>query len=195
MDHHTIQVYDREAEKTANFHRKLIPSALYSLITDFFPAQGKVLDVGCGSGRDTNWLHQQGYNVIGVDASKGMLQQARKHYNHNVFIQDALPDLKKLREAKFDGILCSAVLMHLPDVSIIPALKTMLHLLVTGGIFICSFRHSFSEGSREKGKLYTPIVLEVLNNHLRQSGTEILRTETIFEAKRGVQWFTLIAKK
>jgi SAM-dependent methyltransferase len=39
--------------------------------------RGKVLDVGCGVGVDANFLQSKGFEVIGIDLSKGMLAYKR----------------------------------------------------------------------------------------------------------------------
>ena len=38
----------------------------------------RLLDVGCGSGRDMAWMEAQGFRTVGIDLSSGMLAQARK---------------------------------------------------------------------------------------------------------------------
>jgi len=65
--------------------------------------------VGFGIGRDKNWLNQQGYPAMGIDASEGMLNQAKQFYPEVKFIEDTLPDLKMLNEQCFKNILCSAI--------------------------------------------------------------------------------------
>lgn len=53
--------------------RALLAAALAGL-----PARARVLEVGCGTGRFSRWLAQQGYRVIGVDRSAPMLAVARR---------------------------------------------------------------------------------------------------------------------
>jgi SAM-dependent methyltransferase len=56
-----------------------LPQRLYDLIGEYFEKAGSTLDVGCGIGRDTNWLIEQGYGyafeiwVVGIDKKAGGL--------------------------------------------------------------------------------------------------------------------------
>lgn len=129
MDKQTINTYNLEAERIAQLHSNLTPSRIYALITKYFTKTAQTLDVGCGIGRDTQWLNQQGYLALGVDASEGMLKQAQHLYPQVRFINDSLPDLNSLNGQTFQNILCSAVLMHLHKASID---NDCLRLLVSG---------------------------------------------------------------
>ena len=113
MDIQTITAYNQDADKIAALHSTLIPHKLYQQINQHFIKQGQTADIGCGIGRDSFYLQQQGYMVTGVDASVAMLTQARELYPSLNLHQDYLPDLTILSENSFDNILCSAVLMHL----------------------------------------------------------------------------------
>jgi len=99
----------------------------------------KVLDVGCGSGRDLKRLQDLGHEVCGVDACKEFLKLA--HENHQIeenrLLEASLPDLDVDFTGKFDGVLCSAVLMHLPP-------DDFPKLWIECWIFSTQWGHSFS---------------------------------------------------
>ena len=92
MDKETIDIYNREAVSIAQLHSTLIPHRIYELINQYFIKGEKTADIGCGIGRDTHWLTQQGFPSIGIDASKNMLQQAKSLYPSDNFFQDELPE-------------------------------------------------------------------------------------------------------
>ena len=104
MDKQTIDLYNLDAERIAQLHSSLKPSRLYTLITKYFTKATQTLDVGCGIGRDTQWLNQQGFSTLGVDASDGMLAQAQRLYPDLHFIKDNLPDLTNLNGQTFQNI-------------------------------------------------------------------------------------------
>ena len=84
-------IYTTKKLKTiAKLHSTLIPERIYELISNYFIPNGISADIGCGIGRDTNWLDQQGYSVVGLDASKGMLEQAQNNFPVLHFVQDTL---------------------------------------------------------------------------------------------------------
>ena len=63
----------------------------------------KVLDAGCGPGRDVEYLMSEGYEVTGIDLSEGMIEEAKKNVPNGNFV---LMDFRKMKfKAKsFDGI-------------------------------------------------------------------------------------------
>ena len=81
MDKSTLEKYNTDAESIAADHRLKNPERLYLLIKSFFTKSGKTADIGCGSGRDTDWLNRNGYPADGYDTSTKMLDEARKHYS------------------------------------------------------------------------------------------------------------------
>lgn len=195
MDYQTISVYDSSAEQIAALHKTLVPTRIYQLVNQFFIKGGICADVGCGIGRDSAWLSEQGYSVIGIDASEGMLQQARECYPNIYFIHDSLPLLDKQTDFSFVNVLCSAVIMHLADHQIACAVANLVRITEVGGVIIISFRGTSSKDRRENGKLYSAIELNKLASLFVQSGTTLLHYETDNQADREVEWTNIIFRK
>ena len=93
MDSTTINSYNHENETIAKLHASLTPHRIYELIDLYFIKNAPTADIGCGIGRDTHWLNNQGFSVIGIDASDGMLKQARQLFPQLLFKHDYLPQL------------------------------------------------------------------------------------------------------
>ena len=76
----------------------------------------KILDIGCGSGRDMAELIKNCFDAYGVDASPEMVQYAQEKYPElkGRIEKGVLPNLEKPFSGEFNGIFCCAVLMHLP---------------------------------------------------------------------------------
>jgi len=195
MDKETIDTYNREAERIAQLHSTLTPCRIYELIGKFFIKGGTTIDIGCGIGRDTNWLNNQYFSVIGVDASEGMLKQARQLYPKSTFKQDCLPKLDSLGDLQFQNILCSAVLMHLDNDSIENACYRLLQLLTIGGCLIISIRGTNEDNKKENGKLYESIDVESFSQFFKQNNCEILLYENEVEQKRQLTWHNFVIKK
>ena len=192
MDEQTIGAYNSEAESIAQLHSSLKPQRIYQLIHQYFIKGGKTLDVGCGIGRDTHWLNQHGFPTLGVDASVEMLKFAQSFYPTADFLQDDLPDLEKIGLLRFQNILCSAVLMHLPETQIPIACKRLLALLETDGRLIISVRGTQAENQRERGKLYSMIEPEFLQRLFVECGAKVLWQETTEETARLLFWHTWV---
>ena len=195
MDKQTIDTYNREAENIAQLHATLTPQRIYELIDRYFIKHGTTLDVGCGIGRDTHWLTQQGYAATGVDASEQMLQQAQALYPDEHFFQDALPELNHLGKSQFQNILCSAVLMHLTPLALNTACLRLLQLLNDSGCLIISFRGTQETGNREKGKLYEAINSADFLKFFAENQCTILVQESETEASRNLTWHNFVIKK
>ncbi len=195
MDKETINTYNQEAENIAQLHASLTPHRIYELIDQYFIKNAVTADIGCGIGRDTNWLNNQKFPAIGVDASEEMLKQAGRLYPDLIFQQDYLPALSSFSDSEFQNILCSAVLMHLDENSIETAWLRLVQLLKPNGRLIISIRGTHEENKRENGKLYEPIDIGLLSQFFEQNGCEILLYESELELKRQLTWHNFVIKK
>lgn len=71
----------------------------------------KILDAGCGNGRNTRYLAKRGFNVQGVDFSRVAVKQARQADPRAKY---SLSDIRRLpyQEAAFDAIICLHTIFH-----------------------------------------------------------------------------------
>ncbi len=76
------------------------------------PRGAKVLDVGCGGGTKSQYLHERGMKVFGIDFSKKMIEIARRHLPTGTFAVVSAEHVDILHE-KFDGVFMQAVLLHI----------------------------------------------------------------------------------
>lgn len=195
MDWQTITTYSSHAEEISNLHESLIPQRLYQFVLECFSPNGKTLDIGCGSGRDTAWLAKNGFEVMGIDASVGMLEEARKRHQELTFQQIALPELAGITDGSYTNALCSAALMHLGYDSLPSAAKNILRVLDKGGILLLSFRGTKEPSKRENGKLYETITKEQAIGLFEREGGELLFYEYTLETGRNLLWHTFVFKK
>jgi ubiquinone/menaquinone biosynthesis C-methylase UbiE len=102
-----------------------------------------VLDVGCGAGRDVNWLQQQGASIVGGDRSAGMLAQAGRFAPGRLVQLDmrSLP----FPDGAFGGVWCSASLLHLPKQEAPGALSEMHRVLAARGPLLLSIQEGDGE--------------------------------------------------
>ncbi len=173
MDKKTILTYDLKAEDFGHRHAQLTPSRLYDLAKNYFLESGLTLDIGCGIGRDTNWLANQGFNALGIDPSKGMLRIAKDKYPGSKFLEGGLPEI--ISDMKFDNIFCCAVLMHIPRASLATSISSLNNLLNSKGCLILSFRSSKGE---EDGRLFENYQSSEVTALLIKQGGKVLLNET-----------------
>src|SRR5438045_7941708 len=101
-----------------------------------FLPEGKILEIGCGSGRDAKELLALGYGYIGTDVSKKLIEAARQTNPTQKFYQQSVYELSF--DEKFDGFWASKVLLHLPKRRIEEALQKIKSVMILDAIgFIC----------------------------------------------------------
>lgn len=134
----------RNAGMPAEYSDVLGPRLLRAAGRLAAPAPVRVLDVGCGAGRDMAWLEAQGASVVGVDLSAGMLAQARPRARGPLLQMD----MRRLAFASglFHAVWCSASLLHLPKADAPFALAEMRRVLVPGGVLMVALHAGEGEG-------------------------------------------------
>ncbi len=92
-------------------------SAMSRHFESAFAPGARVLDVGCGLGRDVVALLEMGFDAYGVEPNAAMRAQAiaRRPILADRIGTTALPELGTPFGGGFDAVTCSAVLMHLAD--------------------------------------------------------------------------------
>lgn len=169
----------------------------------------KVLDAGCGAGRDTELLSQKGLQVIGLDISTGLLEEARKRQPNREFIEGNILSLL-FSENSFDGVWSHASLLHLETVNDVEqALSEFYRILKKPGVL-----HVLVKA--QTGTEKTAIVSDALSGHerffqyftkseleklLTDAGFALIKTEHYNEAEKHahgraeVEWLVALAKK
>ncbi|MBP1466873.1 class I SAM-dependent methyltransferase [Candidatus Chloroploca sp. M-50] len=166
------------------------------VLAAFVPGQSTV-DVGCGSGRDTAWLVEQGFPTVGYDGSIGMVAAARAAYPELDLRHDTLPHLATIPDESYTNVLCSAVLMHLPSEALAPAVAGLARIMRPGGRLVLTYRASETPTPREPdGRLYTPIDQDELAHYCAASGLCVLRQDIEADGGRaGVHWSIVVAER
>lgn len=109
------------------------------------PKGGKILDVGCGSGRDSRLFKSDGYEVVAIDGSVELCKLASKHIEQDVIhMQFQEIDFPPI----FDGVWACASLLHVPSYELKEVLKRIKNSLKPEGIMYTSFKYGDFEGER-----------------------------------------------
>lgn len=111
------------------------------------PAGGKVLDAGCGSGRDSKAFLERGFEVTAFDASEEMCKRASEYIGQEV-INMLFQDVSYKNE--FDGIWASASLLHVSIEELPTIIKKMNEALKRGGVMYASFK--YGDGTKMRGE-------------------------------------------
>jgi SAM-dependent methyltransferase len=180
VDTQTLQYYsDHAAELTHKY--ATAAGGVSEYFKEAWPAPSRILDIGCGSGRDFLELTRAGHLVFGVDACPAMVAAAiaecrRQAVDPNGrFFCEALPDLCSFKDDEFDGVLCSGVLMHLPESQLFDSVYTIRRILKPDGrllVSVPSKNDDVDPGTRRDadGRLFTDCPPEQLGLLLERVG-------------------------
>lgn len=104
---------------------------------------GRILDLGCGPGRDLVAFKAEGHEVIGLDATPTFVEMAQQtgcEVWQQTFLDLDLPD------GYFDGIFANASLLHVPQISMESVLQKLWQSLVEEGAIVLSMARGNQEG-------------------------------------------------
>jgi SAM-dependent methyltransferase len=128
-----------------------------------------VLDAGCGSGAQAQWLLDQGADVTGIDVSPRMVEEAARRCDGGRFLVADLSRPLPLAPASLDGITCSLALHYVEDWSV--PLRSFASALRPGGWAVISLDHPF--GRPLPGQRGTYFDTELLTDTWQKAGVEV----------------------
>jgi SAM-dependent methyltransferase len=193
VDKKTVETYAQKAnEFSQEWLEQPAPSDIYDLVEKYFIKNGKTIDVGCGNGRDTNWLNSNGFPAIGVDVSENLLMEARRLFPLVDFAKGVLPQLEDVQDT-FSNVFCETVIMHLPSTEIGVAVQRIKSLSDKNGVVYLSWRVTEKEDFRDpKGRLYSAFEPKFVLNYFEED--EVLYFEDKISKSSGKRVCRLIAK-
>ena len=142
----TLAYYAKNARPFAEGTVGMDMSSLYGEFLPLLPKGGRILDAGCGSGRDALYFMRRGFEVTAFDASLEMAAAARKLLDRPVPVM-AFLDVDW--EAMFDGIWACASLLHVPRSQIDEVLRRLARALRPSGVLYASFKYGNTEEVRD----------------------------------------------
>ncbi len=145
----TLDYYNANAEAYAKSTITADVSELYRHFEPLLPPGATILDLGCGSGRDSKHFIDAGFHVTAVDGSAELCKAAERYLSipvKNILFQDL--DY----HSEFDGVWACASLLHVPRRYIQQIIKQVNDAIKPGGHFYASFK--YGTGERESNGRY-----------------------------------------
>ena len=123
-----------------------------------------ILDLGCGSGRDTKAFLERGYRVTASDGSPELCKSASAYTGIPVrqMLFNELDDVKA-----YDGIWACASILHVPSTELPDIFRRMITALKPGGTIYTSFKYGTFEGERN-GRRFTDYTEETFSAFIKQ---------------------------
>ncbi|MEE4264987.1 MAG: class I SAM-dependent methyltransferase [Desulfobacteraceae bacterium] len=128
------------------------PSSFLKALTNHLETGCTVVDVGCGSGRDILWLKERGYDVIGLERSRGLAGLAREHTACRIIEADFETfDFAKLSA---DALVLIGALVHLPRPKFPHVLKAICRALKKPGFLLITMKQGTRTLTKSDGRQF-----------------------------------------
>ena len=149
----SIDFYNQNADQFFQDTANLDVSILYQPFLSRLPPRAHILDLGCGSGRDTKAFLDLGFRVTAIDASQEMAIRANQLTGQQVQVQE----FNHINEpSTYDGVWACASLLHVNLIELPLIMAKIRDSLKSGGILYVSFKY----GNRERtanGRYFTDL--------------------------------------
>ncbi|SDJ51952.1 Methyltransferase domain-containing protein [Ferrimonas sediminum] len=153
---------------------------LHQRFTNRLLAGARILDAGCGSGRDSLAFLKLGFEVEALDASEALVKKASVLTGLNV-------ELKRFDEvtesSRYDGIWTCASLLHVPRAELPVSMKALASALKPGGIWYVSFKHGVLDRTKD-GRQFTDLNETLLRALVAETGGLSMSEVWVTEDKR-----------
>lgn len=191
----SIEYYERYADV---YYENTVGLSMEKILDRFLkqlPENAEVLDLGCGSGRDSLYLEENGCYVTLLDGSEQMCRLAEIHTDkevlHMTFEEMDFDEV-------FDGIWACASLLHVPERDMDRIMGKVVQALVPEGVLYLSFRYGETEGFRSHRFFHDYTEETARDMILRQEKLRPIKiwlTEDVRSDRKEQKWVNILAKK
>lgn len=163
------------------------------LFASYLKLNAKILDLGCGSGRDSLYFSSRGFDVYSMDNVEEFVENAE-----NIGLPH--PILLDVREMsykdEFDGIYACASLLHLNNSELEDAFYNCHKALKKDGVMYASFKYGKFEGVRD-GRYYIDVDETLLSSIIKNLNFDVLKTiiSTDSIGRDDTTWINIFLKK
>lgn len=191
----SIEYYNKYAAKIYEDTVDMDVSELLNQFLKELEEGDTILDLGCGSGRDSLVMYDMGYDVTPLDASEEMCKLAEIHTGLDVLLMSC-EDMEF--ENVFDGIWACDSLIHVPKNEMPEILCRLCDALCPRGVLYLSVRKGEFEGFRGE-RYFCDYTMESLTAMVERTGLfEILKIWETEDARANhpdTMWVNMLARK
>ena len=192
----TLDYYNKNSEEYFNSTLNVDMTNTYKPFLKLVPKGGKILDLGCGSGRDSMNFMKLGYEVTAVDGAKELAKKASALLGKEV-IASTFEELE-LKE-KFHGIWACASLLHIKREDLKTVLNNLYNNLEDNGVFYMSFKYGEKEYVDDKNRYFNCFtdksIISFINENTKYNILGLYITEDKLGRVNEVKWVNLICNR
>ena len=147
----TIDYYNRNVQDFVDRTVSVDFTRIQNVFLELLPRDARILDFGCGSGRDTKYFLDCGYQVDAIDGSIELCRAASEYTGIHVkrILFQELDDVEK-----YDGIWACASILHVKKTELPDIIRKMSLATKENGIIYISFKYGDYEGEKN-GRYFT----------------------------------------
>ena len=146
----TLEYYNQHAEEFVLDTAAVEFEEKQNMLLKYVKPGAHILDLGCGSGRDSKAFIQKGYKVTAMDGSSELCKIASNYIGQKVICQN-FTDLHE-RNA-FDAVWACASILHIPSVDLPNIISNIANALKIGGTFMLLLNMEILKGKETEGIL------------------------------------------
>ncbi|EKY26713.1 class I SAM-dependent DNA methyltransferase [Clostridium celatum] len=196
MEDKTVDFYNSNSKSYVESTLDIDMSHLYSDFLSEIPSGGAILDLGCGSGRDSKVFIDKGYKITAVDGSKELAKLASRVIGQEVIVSK-FEDLR-LTES-YDGIWACASLLHVNRSNIVDVIKNISCNLNRDGVFYMSFKYGNNEYIDDKGRYFNCYTKESFEEMIKNIPELIIRkiykSGDTLGGRSNLEWLNVLITK
>ncbi len=191
----TIEYYNKNAREFYAGTLFANVQAIQETFLEKLPMDGLILDFGCGSGRDTKYFMEKGFQVEAMDGSSKLCKMAGEYTGIQVK-QALFQDLDEVD--KYDGIWACSSILHVPMAAQSLIFRKMARALKANGVIYVSYKYGVFEGKRN-GRYFTDMTERTFWNlvkdmpELEQEKQWV--TSDVRPGREDEQWLNIILRK
>ena len=191
----TIEYYNQNADMFAQGTRLVDFTVVQERFAKILPVGSRILDFGCGSGRDTKYFLEKGYRVEATDGSSELCKLASAFTG--IEVKEMLfQDLDA--SGQYEGIWACSSILHLSKKELFPVIRKMCDALKDNGVIYTSFKYGDFEGKRN-GRYFTDFTENTFDKFMKVIPELTIEEEWIttdVRPGRGEEkWLNLILRK
>lgn len=147
----SVNYYEKYADDFVASTINADVSKLYEEFENNLKPGCRIMDLGCGSGRDSRYFAGKGYEVVAVDPSLAMCVKTNEIAE---VITYNLKAEELFFEDEFDAVWACASLLHVARPDQVSALRMICRSLRKNGILYCSWKYGHQDRS-DRGRSFT----------------------------------------
>jgi SAM-dependent methyltransferase len=191
----SIEFYNKNAEEFYNGTISADMSENWDKFLLHIPDKGKILDAGCGSGRDSLYFLNRGYNVVSIDASEEMVKMSSQLTGQRTLLLK-FQDIDFTDE--FDGVWACASLLHVEKTEIKGVMEKIVKSLKEKGILFASFKYGHGEVCRDE-RLFNSYDESSLEELIQSTGNlgvlKIWTAQDVRPGRENEKWVSCLCKR